>query len=94
MPVKTFAFQFFQVSSKVKRNSREQRYPPLQLQTTQKMAKFIGSRPHTAITYLPHLLLFASFGVLLGGLAAMQNECGAGVNNEIVGSTTYLAPVS
>lgn len=58
------------------------------------MAKFLGSKGHTAAIYLPHLLVFASFGIMLGGLASMQNECGAGVNTNLLGVTSYLAPIS
>jgi hypothetical protein len=36
------------------------------------MAKFIGSIGHTALIYLPHLLAFGAFGVMLGSIAVLQ----------------------
>lgn len=33
---------------------------------------FIGTKGHTALTYIPHLLLFCAFGIMLGGIAAQQ----------------------
>jgi hypothetical protein len=56
--------------------------------------KFIGSKTHTLLTYLPHMLAFASFGILLGGIAASQNECGKGLDNVFFGQVDYLGPVS
>ncbi|KAL4522896.1 hypothetical protein Ndes2437B_g00055 [Nannochloris sp. 'desiccata'] len=40
------------------------------------------------------MLAFASFGILLGGVAAMQNACGNGIDNVVLGQTHYLAPVA
>jgi hypothetical protein len=65
----------------------------LNFKRTPKM-KFLGSKGHTALIYLPHMLAFASFGILLGGVAAMQNECGSGVNNIVLGQVHYLSSTS
>lgn len=33
---------------------------------------FIGGKGHTALIYIPHILLFCAFGIMLGGIAAQQ----------------------
>lgn len=58
------------------------------------MAKFLGSTSHTILIVLPHLLAFASFGILLGGVASMQNDCGSSVNNALLGTFGYLGDIT
>ena len=58
------------------------------------MARFLGSKGHTALIYLPHFLAFCSFGIMLGGVASMQNICGSSVAVNLLGVNDYLAPVS
>lgn len=61
------------------------------------MAKFYGSKPNTGLAILGWLLSTCGFGILLGGVAAMQQACGgAAVNSAIppgMGAVGYLAAV-
>lgn len=57
------------------------------------MARFLGSKAHTMVILIPHFLAFASFGILLGGVAAMQQACGGAVRNNLLGVDAYLAQV-
>lgn len=57
------------------------------------MARFYGSLGHSVLIWIPHFLQFCSFGIMLGGIAALQNECGSGLNNQAFGTTSYLAAV-
>jgi len=65
------------------------------------MAKFVGTKAHTASATLPWLLAFAGFALLLAGVASMQQGCGKsgstgiGVNQlQEMGAVGYLAPVT
>ena len=60
------------------------------------MAKFIGSIAHSALIYLPHLLAFGAFGVMLGGIATLQarrrgeNAAGSGGAEQSMHAVIYI----
>jgi hypothetical protein len=56
---------------------------------------FIGTKPHTGVIWALWALALASFAIMLGGVAALQNDCnksGANLDNS-AGTVGYLAPV-
>lgn len=57
------------------------------------MAKFIGSTFHSVLIYIPHFLAFCAFGLLLGGVSAMQQKCGQAGADTVLGPSSYLAPI-
>eukprot|EP00887_Chlorella_sp_A99_P000342 scaffold13.g342.t1 len=59
------------------------------------MAKVLDTKGHTALIWICHFLAFCGFAILLGGVAALQQNCGSGSPDLVTtaGTVGYLAPL-